>query len=89
MVCSKFNFGGTWYMIWNRHMKFDTDIIFDYLPDIDKKSFMVWNSIFLSNSGNIVATYRAPFEEKVIIPLNEYEKRVKQKERDIKLNKLC
>jgi hypothetical protein len=36
----------------------------------------------------IVATYRAPFEERVLIPLDEYELRVKEKERNNKLNNL-
>ena len=69
-------------------MKFDKEILFEFLPDVDKKSFMVWDNAFLSGE-KIVATYRAPFEERIFIPLNEYELKVKQKERDIKLNKLC
>lgn len=68
--------------------KFDTNIVFEFIPDNDKKSFMVWDNIFLSGD-KIVAIYRAPFEEKIYVSLTEYELRVKQKERDIKLNKLC
>jgi hypothetical protein len=70
-------------------MKFDKDILFEFLPEEDKKSFMVWDNSFLNVSrDSIVATYRAPFEERVLIPLDEYELRLKEKERDNKLNNL-
>lgn len=77
-------------------MKFDHDILFEFLPEEDKKSFMVWDNVILSQKyasipdsvQTIVATYRAPFEERVLIPLDEYELRVKEKERDNKLNNL-
>ena len=61
---------------------------------------MVWDNVLLTQNyssinsvQNIVATYRAPFEDRVVdfirlIPLDEYELRLKQKERDNKLNKL-
>ena len=75
-------------------MKFDHDILFEFIPEEDKKSFMVWDNVLLSQRyasipdsvQTIVATYRAPFEERVIIPLSDYDSRVKQKERDNKLN---
>ena len=70
-------------------MKFEQDILFEFLPEEDKRSFMVWDNAFLNVSRDtIVATYRAPFEERVFIPLDEYELRVKEKERDNKLNNL-
>jgi len=70
-------------------MKFDQDILFEFLPEEDKKSFMVWDNSFLNVSrDSIVAIYRAPFEERVFIPLPEYELRLKQKERDKKLETL-
>ena len=70
-------------------MKFDQDILFDFLPEEDKKSFMVWDNVFLSRtSSHIVATYRAPFEERVFIPLPKYELRLKQKLRATKLETL-
>ena len=77
-------------------MKFDHDILFEFIPEEDKKSFMVWDNVLLTQKyssipnsvQNIVATYRAPFEERVLIPLDEYDARVKQKERDNKLNKI-
>jgi hypothetical protein len=70
-------------------MKLDHDILFEFLPEEDKKSFMVWDNSFLNVSrDSIVAIYRAPFEERVFIPLDEYQLRVKEKERDNKLNNL-
>jgi hypothetical protein len=77
-------------------MKFDQDILFEFLPEEDKKSFMVWDNVILTQKyasipdsvQTIVATYRAPFEERVLIPLDEYELRLKEKERDNKLNNL-
>lgn len=70
-------------------MKFDYDILFEFLPEEDKKSFMVWDNIFLNVSRDtIVAVYRAPFEQRIFIPLSEYEVRLKQKERDNKLDSI-
>jgi hypothetical protein len=70
-------------------MKFEQDILFEFLPEEDKRSFMVWDNAFLNVSRDtIVAIYRAPFEERVFIPLDEYQLRVKEKERDNKLNNL-
>jgi len=42
----------------------------------------------VGGSVRIVAVYRAPFEERIFIPLSEYEVRLKQKERDIKLDNI-
>ena len=51
-------------------MKFDHDILFEFLPEEDKKYFMVWDNVYLNmGKDRIVATYRSPFEERVIIPL--------------------
>ena len=78
-------------------MKFDYDIIFEFLPEEDKKSFMAWDNVFCNPNGRdakaagvarIVAIYRAPFEERVFIPLDEYEVRLKQKVRDTKLDSI-
>jgi len=78
-------------------MKFDQDILFEFLPEEDKKSFMVWDNVFCNPNGldanaagsaRIVAVYRAPFEERVFIPLSEYEVRLKQKVRDNKLDSI-
>lgn len=73
-------------------MKFDHDILFEFLPEEDKKSFMAWDNVFCNPNGRgsarIVAIYRSPFEERVFIPLSEYEVRLKQKERDIKLSSI-
>lgn len=68
-------------------MKFDHDILFEFIPEEDKESFMVWDNAFINISNErIVATYRAPFEEKIFISLSDYDARVKQKERDNKIN---
>jgi len=75
-------------------MKFDCDILFEFLPEEDKKHFLVWDNVFKQNpffdnsSIGIVAIYRAPFEEKIIISIDEYEKKVKQKNRDINIDKI-
>jgi hypothetical protein len=78
-------------------MKFDHDILFEFLPEEDKKSFMVWDNVFCNPNGldakaagsaRIVAVYRAPFEERIFILLSQYEVRLKQKVRDNKLNEL-
>ena len=78
-------------------MKFDHDILFEFLPEEDKKSFMAWDNVFCNPNGRdakaagvtrIVAIYRAPFGESVLIPLPEYELRLKQKLRDIKLDSI-
>jgi hypothetical protein len=77
-------------------MKFDHDILFEFLSEEDKKSFMVWDNVILSQKyasipdsvQTIVVTYRAPFEERIFIHLDEYQLRVKEKERDNKLNNL-
>ena len=77
-------------------MKYDYDILFEFIPEKDKKSFMVWDNAYEvpslntstlnTSSGVIVAVYRAPFEEKIIVPLGQYNARLKQKERENKLN---
>jgi len=70
-------------------MEFDYGILFEFLSEEDKKSFMVWDNSFLNVSrDSIVVTYRAPFEERIFIPLDEYQLRVKEKERNNKLNNL-
>jgi hypothetical protein len=79
-------------------MKFDYDILFDFLSEEDKKSFMVWGTAFIGYSvplqnpsllfRQIVAHYRAPFDGKLVIPLDEYERRKKEKQREEKINKI-
>lgn len=78
-------------------MKYDHDILFEFLPEEDKKSFMIWDNAYevptrtISSSErkiNIVAIYRAPFEGKIVVSLDQYNSRLKQKEREIKLNKI-
>lgn len=69
-----------------RNMKFDYDILFEFLPEEDKKSFMVWDNVIINYTGNILVTFRAPFDERIVIPFEEYQMKLKQKERDIKLD---
>lgn len=78
-------------------MKFDYDILFEFIPEEDKKSFLIWDNAFCNPNGldakaagsaRIVAVYRAPFEERVFIPLDEYELKLKQKLRGIKLDSI-
>ena len=80
-----------------KERQFDQDILFEFLPEEDKKSFLVWDNAYCNPNGldakaagvaRILAIYRAPFEERVLIPLPEYELRLKQKERDKKLKEL-
>jgi hypothetical protein len=68
-------------------MKFDTNIVREFLPDDCKKRFLVWDVIFISGE-NIIAIYRSPFEEKVYIPIKEYNSKILQKNRSEKLNKI-
>jgi hypothetical protein len=71
-------------------MKFDHDILFEFLSEEDRNYFMAWDGVFCNPNGRgsarIVAVYRSPFEQRIFIPLSEYEVRLKQKERDIKLS---
>jgi hypothetical protein len=76
-------------------MKFDHDILFEFIPEEDKKSFMAWDNVFCNPNGRdakaagvarIVAVYRTPFEKRIFIPLSEYELRLKQKLRATKLD---
>jgi hypothetical protein len=79
-------------------MSFDHDILFEFIPEKDKKSFMVWDNVYevpslyigtlSASSGVIVAVYRAPFEQKIVVTLKQYNARLKQKERGNKLNNL-
>ena len=75
----------------------DYEILFDFITKENKKHFIAWDNVFCNPNGldakaagvaRIVAIYRAPFEERVFIPLPEYELRLKQKERNNKLNNL-
>ncbi len=73
--------------------KFDTDILFEFIPDDDKRSFIVWDNIILSSAYNlktgrferIVASYRTLIgEDKIAVPLTDY----KQREREKKINEI-
>ena len=73
---------------------FDLDILFEFLSDEDKKTFIVWttvNIIDVQGHELIQAKFSSmhPYYSKVKeIPFEEYIMKLKQKEREIKLNKL-
>lgn len=47
-------------------MEYKHDILFEFLTQEDKNNFLVWDNVMLSTNGNIVATYRAPFDERIL-----------------------
>jgi len=58
-------------------MKFDQDILFEFLPEEDKKSFMAWDNVFCNPNGldanaagsaRIVAVYRAQLKKEFSYP---------------------
>jgi hypothetical protein len=85
-------------------MKFDYDILFEFLSEEDRNYFTTWDNAAFSTgaafcnpngldskapgSARIIAVYRAPFEQRIFIPLSKYKVRLKQKERDAKLEEL-
>lgn len=84
-------------------MKIDYEILFEFLPQADKNSFVVWESAYVKGYHGfnpkvgwknylgepyIVASYRAPLTEKIAIPVSAYDLKLKQKERNTKINLL-
>ena len=72
----------------------DYEILFDFIPKENKKHFLTWDNAFLSGTY-IIAIYRVlvystkcKYEERIFVPLDEYQLRVKEKERNNKLNNL-
>lgn len=59
-------------------MNFDYDIIKSFIPEEERKHFLVFENVYTSGS-KILAPYRAPFSEKLSIDISEYESRLKQK----------
>ena len=68
-------------------MNFDYEIIKSFIPEEERKHFLVFENVYISGS-KILAPYRAPFSEKLSIDISEYESRLKQKQREEKLNQL-
>ena len=66
-------------------MDFDIDIIKEFIPIEDKSSFLVFESINVSGSGNadvdiIYAPYRMLLDSKpLVIPLSDYLSRKREK----------
>ena len=71
----------------NTNMKFDYDILESFIPEDKRKYFLVFESVRLFPS-KIWAPYRAPFSENLSIDLSDYETRLKQKQREDKLNQI-
>jgi hypothetical protein len=73
------------------HRLLDYEIIKSFIPEEKRKHFLVFEYVHISetqNGSKIVAPYRAPFEEDLSIDLSDYEIRLKQKQREEKLNQL-
>lgn len=68
-------------------MNFDYEIMKSFIPKDHRKSFLVFENVYLSGN-TIFAPYRAPFSEKLSIDKSEYDSRLKQKMREEKLNKI-
>jgi hypothetical protein len=73
-------------------VEFDYNILFEFLSEEDKKSFMVWDNCILNMGGDsievVYRAHRAPFFKRCLIPLIEYELKLKEKNRNDKLNEL-
>lgn len=68
-------------------MDFDYEIIKSFIPEKERKHFLVFENVYISGS-KILAPYRAPFSSELVIDKTEYESRLKQKQREEKLNQL-
>ena len=62
-------------------MKFDYDILFGFLSESDRKRFRIWDNVFISGKS-IIATYRAPFEDHICIPISDYKSKVRESKID-------
>ena len=78
-------------------MKYDHDILYQFIPTDHKERFLSWTTTYPSIEGiNIVGVYtvhygvnsRAPFEQRILIPFSLYMERLKQKQRDTILNQI-
>jgi hypothetical protein len=70
-------------------MDFDRDILKTFIPEFDLKYFLAFDNAWKvsANGGDfIVVAYRSPFDERVNIRVELYEARLKEKQRDEKLN---
>jgi hypothetical protein len=72
-------------------MDFDYDIIKSFIPEEERKHFLVFENVYTSGSKILApyrTTWRSTFSEKLSIDISEYESRLKQKQREVKLNQL-
>jgi hypothetical protein len=70
-------------------MKIDQDILFEFLPEEDKKFFILWVNMIVSNGKYIVATYKLTcgsyppgIQYNIIIAKSEYKSMIRQKNID-------
>ena len=74
-------------------MEFDYDILRDLICEKDSsvnRENIIFENVYGPVNGSIMAPYRELiWSRNFSVKVDEYELRVKQKERDIKLNKLC
>lgn len=68
--------------------RFKHDVIFEFLPEHDKKDFIAWDNIYDSSDGNIVVVYRAPLDKYMFIPMSDYKIKYLELSRDNKINDL-
>lgn len=70
-------------------VNYDYDILMSFVPGGDKGRFLAFESVYSSSDGSLIyAPYRAPFSSELVIYKTEYESRLKQKQREEKLNQL-
>jgi hypothetical protein len=74
-------------------MEFDYDILRDLICEKDSsvnRENIIFENVYGPVNGSIMTPYRELiWSRNFSVKVDEYELRVKQKERDIKLNKLC
>lgn len=71
-------------------MRLDSEILLGFLSDEEKKHFVIFESILTNSTNNkYICLYRTYVSiEKIAISVEEYQLRVKLKDRNNKLNQL-
>jgi len=61
-----------------KNLEFDYDILETFIQDLE--NLLVFVSVTISYDGkSILVAYRSPFSERVIIPMDEYLSKVRNK----------